>query len=156
MSTTRRGLLAAGAVAGLGVAGCGAPDDEPAPDADLLAPSLAASVALAEAYERAGGRVGDALAGREREHVRRLRDAGAREGARQPAPGGGTEPLEGALELERAALRAHVHAVGLVRALPTRTLLAELMADGARHLLVLRSEVGGTEIPTAFPDGRDG
>ena len=140
----------------MALAGCGAPDDEPPPDADLLAPSLAATLALADAYERAGGRVGRTLAAREREHVRRLRDAGARSGARAPTPGVAGEPLEGALALERAALRAHVHAVGLVRALPSRTLLAELMADRARHLLVLRGEVGGTSIPTAFPDGRDG
>jgi hypothetical protein len=43
-----------------------------------------------------------------------------------------------------------------VRGLPTRALLGELMADAARHLLVLRGEVGGSSIPTAFPDGRDG
>jgi hypothetical protein len=151
---TRRGLLAAGAGAGLVVAGCGAPE-EPPPDAELLAPSLAAALALAGAYERAGGRVGRELAGRAQGHVRRLRDAGAKAGALAPRPGVG-EPLEGAVALERAALRAHVHAVGLVRRLPTRTLLAELMADSARHLLVLRSEVGGTSIPTPFPDGRDG
>ena len=42
-----------------------------------------------------------------------------------------------------------------MRALPTRTLLAELMADDARHTLVLRDKVGGSSIPTAFPDGRD-
>jgi hypothetical protein len=151
--TTRRGLLLAGA--GLAVAGCGATDDEPPPDAELLAPSLAAALALAGAYERAGGRIGRALASREREHAERLRAAGARAGARRPAPAGGA-PLEGAVTLERAALRAHVHAVGLVRALPSRSLLAELMADDARHLLVLRGEVGGTPIPSAFPDGRDG
>ena len=151
---SRRRLLAAGAAAGLGVAGCGAAD-EPPPDAELLAPSLAAARALAAAYEQAGGRVGRELAGRAQKHVRQLRDAGAKAGARPPRPGIG-EPLEGALALERAALRAHVHAVGLVRGLPTRTLLGELMADSARHLLVLRGEVGGSSIPTAFPDGRDG
>ena len=87
--------------------------------------------------------------------MERLRGAGARAGARAPSAGAG-EPLEGALRLEQAALRAHVQAIGLVRALPTRTLLAELMADGARHTLILRGKVGGSSIPTAFPDGRDG
>jgi len=148
---TRRGLLLAGA--GLVVAGCGAPE-EPPPDAELLAPSLAAALALADAYERAGGRIGRELGARERGHVERLRGAGARAGARAPAAGAGA-PLEGALRLEQAALRAHVQAIGLVRALPTRTLLAELMADGARHTLILRDKVGGSSIPSAFPDGRD-
>jgi len=150
---TRRGLLAAGAGAGLVVAGCGAPE-EPPPDAELLAPSLAAALALADAYERAGGRIGRELGARERGHAERLRGAGARAGARAPAAGAGA-PLEGALRLEQAALRAHVRAIGLVRALPSRTLLAELMADGARHTLVLRDKVGGSTIPSAFPDGRD-
>ena len=40
--------------------------------------------------------------------------------------------------------------------MPFNVGLPELMADGARHLLILRGEVGGTSIPTAFPDGRDG
>jgi len=150
---TRRGLLAAGAGAGLVVAGCGAPE-EPPPDAELLAPSLAAALALADAYERAGGRIGRELGARERGHAERLRAAGARSGARAPSAGAGA-PLEVALRLEQAALRAHVHAIGLVRALPARTLLAELMADGARHTLVLHDKVGGSTIPTAFPDGRD-
>src|SRR5688572_17671970 len=91
--TSRRRLLLSGAGAGLVLAGCGAPDDEPPPDAELLAPSLAAAVALTGAYERAGGRLGGDLAAREREHAGRLREAGAREGAPAPeAPGG--PPLE--------------------------------------------------------------
>ena len=79
---TRRGLLAAGA-GGLVVAGCGAPE-EPPPDAELLAPSLAAALALADAYERAGGRIGRALAAREREHAERCA-RGRAAGARAPA-----------------------------------------------------------------------
>ena len=151
MIGTRRGLLAAGAV--LGLAGCGAPEEAP-PDAELLAPSLAAALALADAYERAGGRIGRALAGREREHAQRLRAAGARPGA--PAPTASGEPLEAALALEQAALRAHVRAVGLVRALPARTLAAELMAADARHVTVLRERLGLDGLASAFPDGRDG
>jgi len=143
--------LAAGAA--LGLAGCGAPE-EPPPDAELLAPSLAAALALAGAYERAGGRIGRALAAREREHARRLRAAGARPGAAAPeAPDG--EPLRAALVLERAAMRAHVHAVGLVRAPRTRSLSAELLADDARHELALRERLGLGGTPSAFPDGRD-
>ena len=150
VGTTRRGLLAAGAVAGL--AGCGAPEGPP-PDAELLGSSLAAALALAEAYERAGGKLGRALAAREREHAERLRAAGAAAGAKGPEAAG--PPLEAALALEQAALRAHVRAVGLVRALPSRTLVAELMADDARHVTVLRSRLGRDPVATAFPDGRD-
>ena len=84
-TATRRGLLLAGA--GLVVAGCGAPE-EPPPDAELLAPSLAAALALADAYERAGGRIGRELAARERGHVERCaaRARGPAPGRRRPAP----------------------------------------------------------------------
>ena len=149
--TTRRGLLAAGAGAGLVVAGCGAPE-EPPPDAELLAPSLAAAIALADAYERAGGRIGRELAVRERAHAERLRAAGAGE-ARAPEPPNGA-PLEAALALEQAAMRAHVHAVGLVRAPRARSLAAELLADDARHVLVVSERLGRDAKPGAFPDGR--
>ena len=152
--STRRGLLLAGAGAGLALAGCGNPEEEPPPDAELLAPSLAAALALTDAYERAGGRIGRVLGKREREHARRLRAAGARDGARAPSPGAGA-PLEAALALEQAALRAHVRAVGLVRALPARTLAAELLADDARHATELLRRLGRDPLPTAFPDGRD-
>ncbi len=153
IGTPRRGLLLAGAGAGLAVAGCGAPEVEHPPDAELLAPSLAAALALEGAYERAGGRLGRELAGREREHARRLRAAGAREGAAAPeAPGGA--PWEAALALEQTAQRAHVHAVGLVRG-ANRRLVAELLADAARHTAELRSRLGRDPLPTAFPDGRD-
>ena len=149
-TVTRRGLLAAGAV--MGMAGCGAPE-EPPPDAELLAPSLAAALALAEAYDRAGGRIGRTLAAREREHADRLRAAGAGTAAAPEAPGGA--PFEAALALEQAALRAHVHGVGLVRARGARSLLADLMGDDARHVLAVRARLGHDPAPTAFPDGRD-
>ncbi len=150
-TSTRRGLLVAGA--GLAVAGCGAPDDEVPPDAELLAPSLAAALALVETYERVGGRAGRALAARERDHAERLRAAGARGGAAAPeAPGG--SPLAAALALEQAAMRAHVHAVGLVRG-ANRRLAAELLADDARHLNAVQALLGRDPLPTAFPDGRD-
>ena len=85
MPVTRRGLLAAGAVGGLALAGCGAPDDEPPPDAELLAPSLAAALALVDAYERIGGRLGRELGARERDQ----RDApGAEERAPRQSPRG--------------------------------------------------------------------
>ena len=151
MITTRRGLLAAGAA--LGLVGCGAPE-EPPPDAELLAPSLAAALALATAYERAGGRVGRELAAREREHADRLRAAGAATGGAVAAPGG-EAPLQSALALERAAMRAHVRAVGLLRARPARSLTAELLADDARHESLLLARLGRDPLPTAFPDGRD-
>jgi hypothetical protein len=85
--------------------------------------------------------------------VERLRAAGARGGARAPETPGG-RPLEAALELEQAAMRAHVHAVGLVRG-GNRGLVAELLADDARHAAELRWRMGRNPFPTAFPDGRD-
>ena len=69
------------------------------------------------------------------------------------APGGA--PLEAALALEQAAMRAHVRAVGLVRALPARALAAELLADDARHVTVLSDRLGLAGPAGAFPDGRD-
>ena len=148
---TRRGLLTAGAA--LALAGCGAPEQPPA-DAELLAPSLAAALALAAAYERAGGRLGRELAAREREHAERLRAAGAAAGGPAPAAAGGT-PLEAALALERAAMRAHVRAVGLVRARRVREVTAEVLAEDARHASLLLARLGRDPLPTAFPDGRD-
>jgi hypothetical protein len=150
---TRRGLLAAGAGAGLVAAGCGA-QEEPPPDAELLAPSLAAALALADAYGRAPGTLARELAERAGSHAERLRSAGARGGARPPAAGAG-EPPEQALRLEQAALRAHLHAVGLVRDEQTRLLLAGLMADSARNAALLRSRLGLPDEVSAFPDGRD-
>ena len=150
-TSTRRGLLAAGVA--LGVAGCGAPE-EPPPDAELLAPSLAAAVALAAAYERAGGRLGRELAARERAHADRLRAAGASTGGAVAAAGGGA-PLQSALGLERAAMRAHVRAVGLLRSQGSRALTAELLADDAQHASLLLARFGRDPLPTAFPDGRD-
>jgi hypothetical protein len=149
--TTRRGLLVAGAA--LGLAGCGAPE-EPPRDAELMAPSLAAALALEAAYERAGGRLGRELAGREREHAERLREAGAAPGGTVSEPAAGA-PLESALALERAAMRAHVAAVGLVRTRSARTLTAELLAEDARHASLLLARLGREPLPTAFPDGRD-
>ena len=154
MPVTRRGLLAAGAVGGLALAGCGAPDEEPPPDAELLAPSLAVATALADAYEQAGGRLGDELAAREREHARRLREAEARAGAPAPAAPGG-KPFEVALALEQAAMRANVNATGLVRSAANRELTAELLADAARHTVQVREQLGRETLTTAFPDGRD-
>ena len=151
---TRRGLLAAGAGAGLVVAGCGAPE-EPPPDAELLAPSLAAALALAGAYERAGGRIGRALAAREREHAERLRAAGARRARGRRTRRAGA-PLEAALALEQAAMRAHVRAVGLVRALPARSAhRASCWPTTPRHVTLLRERLGLAGLPSAFPDGRD-
>ena len=52
-------------------------------------------------------------------------------------------------------MRAHVRAVGLVRALPARSLAADLLADDARHVTVLRERLGLAGPASAFPDGRD-
>jgi hypothetical protein len=147
--TTRRALLAAGAGSALAVAGCGAPE-EPPPDSELLAPSLAAALVLAAAYEQRGNR---AFAAREREHAARLRAVGARAGAPEPATSAhGAERL---LALERAAMRAHLDAAGLVRDLRTRALAADLLSDAAQHESTLLARLHRDPLPTAFPDGRE-
>jgi len=151
---SRRGLLGAGAAAGLALAGCGVSDDEPPPDAELLAPSLAAALALVDAYERIGGRLGRELGAREREHVQRLRAVGVSK-AEAPAELLSGPLLQQALALEQTAMRAHVRAVGLVRGAPNRALAAELLADDARHESELRSRMGHEPLPSAFPDGVD-
>jgi hypothetical protein len=143
---TRRALFAAAGAGAL--AGCGAPE-EPPPDAELLAPSLAAALALAGAYDQLGER---RLAAREREQAGRLRAAGARSGA--PAPAATASGLTGALELERAAMRANLDAAGLVRDLNTRALAAALLSDNAQHESALLARLKRDPIPSAFPDGR--
>jgi hypothetical protein len=145
---TRRSLLAAAGAGALAAAGCGAPE-EPPPDAELLAPALAAALALADAYDALGARK---LAAREREHAQRLRAAGAHAGA--PKPAAKASGLEGALELERAAMRANLDAAGLVRDLDTRALTAALLSDDAQHESALLARLKRNPIPTAFPDGR--
>jgi hypothetical protein len=144
----RRGFLAAAGAGALVAAGCGAPD-EPPPDADLLAPALAAALALASAYDRLGERK---LAARERDHAGRLRAAGARAGA--PAPRATASGLDGALQLERAAMRANLDAAGLVRDLDTRALAAMLLSEDAQHESALLARLNRNPIPSAFPDGR--
>jgi hypothetical protein len=151
--SSRRAFLAAAGAGALAVAGCGAREDPP-PDAELLAPSLAAALALADAYEALGGDLARRLAAVERTHAQRLRAAGAREGARAPAVSG--EGLEAALALERAAMAAHVHASGLVRDLQTRVLTAEILGDDAVHASALLDRLGRDPVPNAFPDGLDG
>jgi hypothetical protein len=147
---TRRAFLGAAGAGALLAAGCGAPE-EPPPDAELLAPSLAAALALASAYERLGGRLGRELAAVEREHADRLRAAGARHGAAQPAATGGA--LEAAMSLERTAMRANVDATGLVRDLRTRLLTAELLSEDAQHVSALLAQAHRDPLPNAFPDG---
>jgi len=52
-------------------------------------------------------------------------------------------------------MRAHVRAVGLVRARRVREVTAEVLAEDARHASLLLARLGRDPLPTAFPDGRD-
>jgi hypothetical protein len=118
---TRRALLAAGLV----VAGCGPPEEPKIVPSEVWSEQLRAAQDVVAAYEGVRG-VGD-LRARARARVRRLQPLAAASSA-QPAASG----LEAALAAERAELRAHVAAVGLLEDRPSRELLADLIADGAQ------------------------
>jgi hypothetical protein len=144
--STRRALLGAGALALL--AGCG-PPDEPEPDVSVvLGEQLRAELRVVAAYEGVDDAKAAALARRARERVRRLEEAGAAAATTPPASASG---LEAALEAERAALEAHVQAVGLLESREHRELLAELIAGAAAHESALLTLLGRPPSPSAFP-----
>jgi hypothetical protein len=149
--SSRRGLLAAGA--GLLLAGCGAEaTPAPPPDAALLAAPLALELGLAAAYGRLGGDLGRRLEARAREHVARLRAAGA--AAAEPVAPAEGDAAEAALALERRAMGAYVAAVGAVRTPARRLLAADLLTAAAQHAALLLRRLGRDPLVTAFPDGR--
>jgi hypothetical protein len=138
---SRRGLLAAGALAVL--AGCGEEEEAVSP-ADALLPSLAA--------ERAFGAAVDSrrIAARSRERAEQIAAAISAEGGRPhdaPAPSeGGGDPVE----LGRSALVAHIAALPGLQARELRRLGSELVAGAAADIAVLGDELGRQAVD-AFP-----
>jgi Ferritin-like domain len=159
---SRRGLLGAGAIAALGVAGCGerASDRPPPGDAAVLGSLLGVELELVTAWSALAARgehaelVGDLLA-RERAHARQLADAGARRNPAPPdvreaaraVPDGG---LEAALALERTAAAAYLAALPELRAPDARELAFALHAAEAQHASVVLSALGRDPLPDAF------
>jgi hypothetical protein len=138
---TRRALLGAGAVAGLGLAGCGPPDQPTVDSQQVLDEQLLASQRALAAYE--SGPMRERAAAR----VKRLEAAGATRGS---VPSGPTGP-EAALAAERAALQAHVAAVGLLSDRASRELFAGLIAGTAQAESELLSRLDQRPLQTAFP-----
>jgi hypothetical protein len=76
-----------------------------------------------------------------------VRSAGGTPG---PVPGGSLG-TEAALAAERAALAAHVQAVGRLEEREWRELLAELITGAAESEAALLAQLGRPPAPTAFP-----
>ena len=148
VSATRRGLFAAAGAGALLAAGCGAPE-EPPPDAELLGALVPLELALADAYERAGGWPAEQLAPRARDNAQLLRELGARES------GGGVEiAAADPLALERRVMRVCLDAIGVLRDDALRVVAAELLTHAAEGESVMLARAGGDPLATAFPDGR--
>ncbi len=155
---TRRALLVAGGAALL--AGCGA--DEPAaePPTDVLSDQLTAQRAAADAYRGLETRVPRearpavrTMSTRAQARVHRLEAAlrAAGGAAAAASPEAGEASLEVALARERAALAAHVRAIGALSQPRLRALGAGLVAGSAEDEAVLLGLLGRDPAPTAFP-----
>ena len=142
---TRRALFGAGALTLL--AGCG-PQEEPEADTGkVLTEQLRATQRVAAAYAGVAGEGRVNAAERVDRVQAALRDAG---GTPSPAPSG-PAGVEAALAAEQAALRAHVAAVGQLKAAPYRELLVGLIADAAAGESALLTELKRPPAPSAFP-----
>jgi hypothetical protein len=162
VAVSRRGLLGAGALAGLAAAGCGdrTPDRPPLGDAAVLGSLLGVELELVAAWSALAARGGhgglaDDVLARERAHARQLASAGARRraapgdvrAAARAVPGGG---LEAVLALERAAAAAYLDALPGLRAPDARELAFALHAAEAQHASVVLSALGRDPLPDAF------
>jgi hypothetical protein len=157
VSTTRRAILAAGALAAAPAATARA---QPASDADLLEDLLALERRLASAYDAALARgvLGEELARRlrdqERVHARGLERALAERGRHtasqaQARDGGLRRALRSraafgryALALERRAVRAYVRGAVEARDDLLRPSLGAILACEAEHEVALRVALG--------------
>jgi hypothetical protein len=137
---TRRALLGAGVDA---LAGCGPPEEPAVVPSEVWGEQLRAAQTTYSAYASVRG-VND-LRARARARVRRLQPLAPAQPAIARAAG-----LDAALEAERAELRAHVAAVGLLTDRPSRELLADLIADGAQSETALLMKLGRQPVAVDF------
>jgi hypothetical protein len=142
---TRRALLGGGALALL--AGCGPPEEPEVDAGEVLGEQLRLTQAVADAYANVAGE-GRANA---EARVRRLEAAIKQVGGNVFAVTGAGSGLEQALAAESAALRAHVAAVGQLKAPEWRELLAGLIVDAAAGESALLARLHRDPAPTAFP-----
>jgi len=149
---SRRALLGAGAVAGLGLAGCGAPDAPAVKASDVMDTQLGVSRAALASYPSTGETA--RLRQRAKARVDRLeaalRLAGGSPG-RQKAGKASPPGVERALAAERLALRTHVAGVGLLSDRASRELFAGLIAETAQAESELLTMLGRRPLETAFP-----
>ena len=146
MVVTRRALIGAAALV---VAGCGPPEEPEIVASEVLLDQLRVSTAALFAYEDADDVASELAFARER--VERL--AAAHGPSSVHAPPRPSEPtgLQPALDAERAALRAHVEAIGLLSEREWRELFGELIAGSARNEASVRTKLGRRPLETAFP-----
>jgi hypothetical protein len=139
---TRRAILGAGALALL--AGCGS-QEEPAADASaVLSEQLRVTESVVAAYAGGAARLNA------EKRVERIQ-AALGQGGRTLHAAPGSTGLEAALAAEQAALRAHVAAVGELKAPEHRELLAGLIVDAAAGESALLAQLERPAAPTAFP-----
>ena len=162
--TTRRGFLAAGALA---LAGCGKAGGTatPAPatdigtrkrgDIEVLGFLLAYEQQSVSVYERGGPAPIGQLLAREREHVQRLQraldDLGGRPQAPLSPPDG--DGLDLAERVENTALAAYLDAIPKLADPGLRALCAQLVTDEAEHLAAVRLALHRPVAPDAFVTG---
>jgi hypothetical protein len=144
---TRRALLGAGALTLL--AGCGPAEETEARAADVLARQLRAEQEVAAAH---GAPEARSLLPATQARIVKLEAALRAEGG---TPGGPVDPahggLEGLLDAERRALRAHVAALGELRDPKWSELLGELIAGSAAHESAVLELLERPSLPSAFP-----
>jgi hypothetical protein len=151
---TRRALFGAGALALL--AGCG-PEEEPKVDVKaVLAEQHEVLSTVYDSYEgvpMAGALQANAQARALQVGTALERFGGKQRGVLRVVEGGKTADaaLQAALAAESEALRAHVAAVGQLKAAEYRELLAGLITDAAANQSTLLIRLGRPPLPTAFP-----
>jgi hypothetical protein len=152
---SRRALLGAGLAGGAAlVAGCGADEAPAAPASEVLARQLAAAQGVVAAYGSLSTPAEvPALARRARGREQQLESAVSAAGGTPPAASSAAAApsVERALAAQRAALAAHVAAIGAIRAPATLELLTGLVVDSAADEAALAALLGRDPLANPFP-----